>query len=34
MMKKHRGVIKCTLEDAEGKAAIIGEAKLMHKERF
>ena len=32
--EKHRGVIKCTLEDAEGKAAIIGEAKLMHKERF
>ena len=32
--EKHRGVIKCTLEDTEGNAAIIGEAKLMHKERF
>ena len=32
--KKHRGVIKCSLEDTEGKEAITGQAKLMHAERF
>jgi acyl dehydratase len=32
--EKHRAVVKCTLEDSEGKVAINGQAKLMHKERF
>ncbi len=32
--EKHRGVIKCTLEDKEGKQLIIGQAKLMHLEKF
>lgn len=32
--EKHRGVIKCTLEDKDGKQLIIGQAKLMHLERF
>ena len=32
--EKHRGVIKCTLADTEGKEVIIGTAKLMHLERF
>lgn len=32
--EKHRGVIECILQDAEGKQAIIGKAMLMHKERF
>ena len=32
--EKHRGIIKCTLEDSEGKVAISGQAKLMHKEQF
>ncbi|MDR2979019.1 MAG: MaoC family dehydratase [Bacteroidales bacterium] len=31
---KKRGVIQCVLEDANGKIAIIGQAKLMHTERF
>ncbi len=31
---KHRGTIKCTLQDAEGKVAIAGTAKLLNKERF
>lgn len=32
--EKHRGVIKCTLEDADGRQLIIGQAKLMHTEKF
>lgn len=32
--EKHRGVIKCILEDIDGKIAIIGQAKLLHTERF
>lgn len=32
--EKHRGVIQCTLEDCQGKAVIIGQAKLMHVEKF
>ncbi len=32
--EKHRGVIQCTLEDSDGKPIIIGQAKLMHTERF
>lgn len=32
--EKHRGVIRCTLEDSEGKIIISGQAKLMHTERF
>lgn len=32
--EKHRGVIQCILEDTNGKAVIIGQAKLMHTERF
>ena len=32
--EKHRGVIQCILEDPDGKAIIIGQAKLMHTERF
>ena len=32
--EKHRAVVKCTLEDEQGKIAISGQAKLMHKERF
>lgn len=32
--EKHRGVIKCSLESEDGKIAISGGAKLMHKERF
>ena len=31
---KHRGVIQCILENAEGKAVITGQAKLMNTERF
>lgn len=31
---KHRGTIKCTLQDAEGKVAIAGTAKLLNAERF
>ena len=31
---KHRGTIKCTLQDAEGKVAIEGLAKLLNAERF
>ncbi|MDR0971670.1 MAG: MaoC family dehydratase [Bacteroidales bacterium] len=32
--EKHRGVVKCTLEDNQGKILISGTAKLMHKEKF
>ena len=32
--EKHRGVIQCILEDEQGKAVIVGQAKLMHTERF
>ncbi len=32
--EKHRARIQCTLETADGKLAIIGEAKLMHTKRF
>ncbi|WP_300107331.1 MaoC family dehydratase [uncultured Alistipes sp.] len=32
--EKHRGVIKCTLEDMQGNILITGQAKLLHKERF
>lgn len=31
---KHRGTIKCTLQDADGKIAIAGTAKLLNAERF
>ena len=31
---KHRGTIKCTLQDADGKVAIAGTAKLLNAERF
>ena len=31
---KHRGTIKCTLQDAEGKVAIEGLAKLLNSEKF
>lgn len=31
---KHRGTIKCTLQDAEGKVAIAGMAKLLNAEKF
>lgn len=31
---KHRGTIKCTLHDADGKVAIAGTAKLLNAERF
>ena len=31
---KHRGTIKCTLQDANGKVAIAGTAKLLNAERF
>lgn len=32
--EKHNGTIKCVLEDSEGKASIIGQAKLKHMEKF
>lgn len=32
--EKHRGVIQCTLEGSDGKAVIMGQAKLMHVEKF
>lgn len=32
--EKHRGVIKCTLEDKQGNVLISGQAKLMHTEKF
>ena len=32
--EKHRGVVQCVLEDPVGKVIIIGQAKLMHTERF
>ena len=31
---KHRGTIKCTLQDADGKVAIAGTAKLLNAEMF
>ena len=31
---KHRGTIKCTLQDADGKVAIAGTAKLLNAESF
>ena len=31
---KHRGTIKCTLQDAEGKVAIEGLAKLLNSEKY
>ena len=32
--EKHRATIQCTLEDMEGKPAIIGTAKLLHQIKF
>ena len=32
--EKHRGVVECILEDEAGKSVIIGQAKLMHSEKF
>lgn len=32
--EKHRATIQCTLEDEEGKPAIIGTAKLLHQYKF
>ncbi|MBP1673590.1 MAG: Dehydrogenase with MaoC-like domain [Bacteroidetes bacterium] len=32
--EKHRATIQCTLEDGEGKPAIIGTAKLLHQTKF
>ena len=32
--EKHRGVVQCVLENAEGKAVIVGTAKLMHTAKF
>jgi acyl dehydratase len=32
--EKHRGIIKCTLENADGKICINGQAKLKHDARF
>lgn len=32
--EKHRGVIQCILEDADGVKAIVGQAKLLHREKF
>lgn len=32
--EKHRATIQCILEDQEGKPAIMGTAKLLHKEKF
>ncbi len=32
--EKHRGIIKCTLENVEGKVCIDGKAKLQHKTKF
>ncbi len=32
--EKHRGVIKCTLENAQGKICIDGSAKLMNTAKF
>lgn len=31
---KHRGVIQCTMEDAQGNLVITGKAKLLHTVRF
>ena len=32
--EKHRGVVQCILENSEGKAVIVGTAKLMHTDKF
>lgn len=32
--EKHRATIQCTLEDKDGKPAIIGTAKLLHQIKF
>jgi acyl dehydratase len=32
--EKHRATVRCQLEDGEGKVAITGSAKLLHKEKF
>jgi acyl dehydratase len=32
--EKHRAVVRCQLEDKEGKVAITGNAKLLHPEKF
>ena len=32
--EKHRATVRCQLEDGEGKIAITGSAKLLHKEKF
>ena len=32
--EKHRGLIKCTLEDTEGHVLMEGHAKLKHTEKF
>ena len=32
--EKHRAIVRCQLEDSEGKVAITGSAKLLHKEKF
>ena len=31
---KHRAVVRCQLEDLDGKVAITGNAKLLHPEKF
>jgi acyl dehydratase len=32
--EKHRALIRCQLEDNQGKPVIIGSAKLFHPEKF
>jgi len=32
--EKHRAVVRCQLEDNQGKPVIIGNAKLLHPEKF
>jgi acyl dehydratase len=32
--EKHRAVVRCQLEDCDGKVAITGNAKLLHPEKF
>jgi len=32
--EKHRAVVRCQLEDNQGKPVIIGSAKLLHPEKF
>jgi len=34
MEEKHRGTIQCVLESSDGKQAIKGIAKLLHKDKF